>query len=57
MPAKKKQPDEKYRLKLTVKQRESLVHAARLARGLKTRIKETAPDQRFVEFTGKNWTR
>ena len=54
MPAKKrKQPDEKYPLKLTVKQRESLVHATRLAMGLKTRIKETSPDQRFVEFTKK----
>ena len=34
MPAKKrKQPDEKYPLKLTVKQRESLVPATRLTMG------------------------
>src|SRR5271157_4401112 len=52
MPAKKrKQPDEKYPLKLTVKQRESLVHATRLAMGLKTRIKAASKDQQFVEFT------
>ena len=54
MPAKKgKQPDEKYPLKLTVKQRESLVHATRLAMGLKTRIEEASKDQQFVEFTKK----
>ena len=54
MPAKKrKQPDEKYPLKLTVKQRESLVHATRLPMGLKTRIKEASKDQQFVEFTKK----
>ena len=41
MPAKNgKQPDEKFPLKLTVKQRESLVQATRLTMGLKTRIKE-----------------
>ena len=58
MPAKKrKQPDEKYPLKLTVKQRESLVHATRLAMGLKTRIKEAAKDQQFVEFTKKELER
>ena len=54
MPAKKrKQPDEKFPLKLTVKQRESLVRATRLAMGLKTRIKEASEDQQFVEFTKK----
>ena len=54
MPAKKrKQPDEKFPLKLTEKQRESLVHATRLAMGLKTRIKEASKDQQFVEFTKK----
>ena len=54
MPAKKgKQPDEKYPLKLTVKQRESLVGATRLAMGLKTRIKKASKDQQFVEFTKK----
>src|ERR1017187_311458 len=54
MPAKKgKQPDEKYPLKLTVKQRESLVHVTRLAMGLKTRIEEASKDQQFVEFTKK----
>ena len=46
-----KQPDEKYPLKLTVKQRESLVHSARLTMGLKTRIEESPDDQPFVEFT------
>jgi hypothetical protein len=54
MPAKKrKQPDEKYPLKLTVKQRESLMQATRLAMGLKTRIKKASKDQQFVEFTKK----
>ena len=54
MPTKKgKQPDEKFRLKLTAMQRESLVGATRLAMGLKTRIKKASKDQRFVEFTRK----
>ena len=54
MPAKKrKQPDEKYPLKLTVEQRESLVHATHLTMELKTRINETSSGQRFVEFTKK----
>jgi pRiA4b ORF-3-like protein len=54
MPAKKrKQPDERYPLKLTVKQWESLVHSTRLAMGLKTRIKEASRDRQFVEFTKK----
>jgi hypothetical protein len=54
MPAKKgKKPEEKYPLNLTVKQRESLVHATRLPMGLKTRIKEASKDQQFVEFTKK----
>jgi hypothetical protein len=52
MPAKKgKQPDETFPLDLTVKQRESIVQAARLSLGLKTRIKEASDDQQFVEFT------
>src|SRR3954452_8130902 len=54
MPAKKpKQPDQKYPLKLTVKQRDSLVHCTRLAPRLKTRIKEASRDKPFVEFTKK----
>jgi hypothetical protein len=54
MPAKKpRKPGEKFPLKLTVKQRESLIHATRLTRGIKTRIKEAPPDQRFIEFTWK----
>lgn len=54
MPAKKqKQPEEQYPLKLTSKQRESLVHATRLAMGLKTRVKEASKDQQFVQFTKK----
>ena len=54
MPAKKgKPPDEKYPLKLTVKQRESMMQATRLTMGLKTRIKEASKDQQFVEFTKK----
>ncbi len=54
MPAKKgKQPDEMYPLKLTVKQRDSLIGATRLAMVLKTRIKKSSKDQRFVEFTKK----
>jgi len=54
MPAKNgKQPDEKFPLKLTVKQRESLMQATRLRIGLRTRIKEASKDQQFVEFTKK----
>jgi hypothetical protein len=54
MPARKrKQPDERFPLKLTVKQRDSLVHATRIRMGIKTRIKEASPDQKFVEFTKK----
>ena len=54
MPAKKrKQPDEKYPLKLTVKQRESMMQATRLTMGLKNRIMEASNDQQFVEFTKK----
>ncbi len=54
MPAKNgKQPDEKFPLKLTVKQRESLMQATRLTLGLKTRLKEASDDQQFVEFTKK----
>jgi hypothetical protein len=54
MPAKKPgKPDEKFPLKLTVRQRESLMHATRLTRGIKTRIKEAPPDQRFIEITKK----
>jgi hypothetical protein len=49
----RKRPDEKFPLKLTVKQRESLLHATRLSRGIKTRLKEAPPDQRFLEFTRK----
>jgi hypothetical protein len=54
MPAKKdKQPEKKFPLKITVKQRESLVHATRLKAGLKKRIQEAPNDQQFVEFTKK----
>ncbi len=54
MPAKKpKQPDEKYPLRLTDKQRESMMQAPRLTSGLKTRIKEASKDQPFIEFTKK----
>src|SRR5512135_3295200 len=48
-----KQPDEKFPLKLTVKQRESMMQATRLTMGLKTRIKKASKDQQFVEFTKK----
>ena len=58
MPAKKrKQPEEKYPLKLTYKQWESLVHATRLAMGLKTRIKAASKAQEFIEFTKKELER
>src|SRR5208337_2168137 len=58
MPAKKgKQPDEKYALKLTAKQRDSLVHAIRLTLGLKKKIEESPDDQQFVEFTKKELER
>jgi hypothetical protein len=54
MPAKKgKQPDEKFPLKLTVKQRDSLVHATRLPTGVKVRIKQASPEQPVVEFAKK----
>ena len=53
MPSKERQPDENFPLKLTVKQRESLVHTTRLTRRLKSRIKETTSDQLFIEFTKK----
>jgi hypothetical protein len=48
---KRKQPVETFPLNLTVKQRESLVHATRITTGIKTRIKEVSLDQKFVEFT------
>jgi len=54
MPAKKgKQPDEKFLLRLTSKQRESVVNATRLTLRLKTRIEEAAAERHFVEFTKK----
>jgi hypothetical protein len=52
MPAKKgKRPDEKFPLKLTVKQRDSLVHATRLPTGIKVRIKQASAEQPVVEFS------
>jgi hypothetical protein len=48
---KRKQPDEKFPLKLSLKQRESLVDSTRLAMGLKTRMKKASKDQQFAEFT------
>jgi hypothetical protein len=54
MPAKKgKQSEETFPLKLTVKQKESLIHATRLIAGLKKRIQETPNNQQFAEFTKK----
>ena len=54
MPAKKgKQHEETFPLKLTVKQRESLIQATRLTAGLKKRIQETPNDQQVAEFTKK----
>jgi hypothetical protein len=54
MPAKKrKQPDEKLPLKLTVKHRDSLVHATRLPNRIKVRIKQASAEQPIVEFTRK----
>ena len=54
MPAKMgKKPEETYPLNLTVKQREALVHATRLAMGLKTKIAEAPTDQQFIELTKK----
>ena len=55
MPAKKgKQYEETFPLKLTVKQRESLIQATRLTAGLKKRIQETPNDQQVAEFTKKD---
>ena len=54
MPASKgKPPDEKFPLKLAVKQRDSLVHATRLPTGIKERIKQASAEQPVVEFTRK----
>jgi len=54
MPAKKrKQPDEKFPLKLTVTQRKSLVDATRLTLKVKKKIKEAPTDQQFIAFTKK----
>jgi hypothetical protein len=54
MPSQKRnQSDEKYPLKLTTKQRETLVHATRLTRRLKTTTEAAPKDLRFVEFTRK----
>jgi hypothetical protein len=51
MPASKgRQPDEKFPLKLTVKQRDSLVHATRLPTGIKERIKQASAEQPVVEW-------
>jgi hypothetical protein len=54
MPAKKgKQPDEKFPLMLTLKQRDSLVRATRLPTGIKGTIKKASAEQPIVEFTEK----
>jgi hypothetical protein len=54
MAAKKgKQPDERFPLKLTVKQRDSLLHATRLPTGIKVRITQASAEQPIVEFTKK----
>jgi hypothetical protein len=48
-----KQSEGMFPLNLTIKQRESLVHATRITRSIATRIKEAPHDKRFVEFTRK----
>jgi hypothetical protein len=54
MPAKRRKlTDETYPLKLTAKQRESLVHATRLKARLKERLKEASGAAREVPFTKK----
>src|SRR3954447_27008180 len=54
MPAQEgKQPNETFPLKLTVKQRDSLLHATRVPTGIKVRIKQTSAAQPVVEFTRK----
>jgi Plasmid pRiA4b ORF-3-like protein len=54
MPARKgKQHEETFRLTLTAKQRESLIHATQLTAALKKRIQEAPNDQQFAEFTKK----
>ena len=58
MPAKKgTQPDEKFPLKRTVKQRESLVHTTRLTMGMKTRIIEARRSWARLAGTLKDWER
>jgi hypothetical protein len=52
MPAKKPKPlAETYPLKLTEKQRESLIHATRLKRGIKDRLEHVAAGSQAVPFT------
>ena len=54
MPAKKgKQPEEKYPLKLTAKQRESLMRATRLDDGAQDQDQGGIQGSEFVEFTKK----
>jgi hypothetical protein len=54
MSAKKgKQPIERFPLKLTAKQRDSLVHATRLPAGIKDIINQSSAEKPLVEFTKK----
>jgi hypothetical protein len=53
MPAKSKKVEDRYPLKLTEKQREALIHATRLRRGLKNKIGQVPEGSRIIGFTEK----
>jgi hypothetical protein len=53
MPAKSRKDEDQYPLKLTEKQREALIHATRLRRGLKNKIGKVPEGSQIIEFTKK----
>ena len=53
MPAKSKKGEDQYPLELTDKQREALVHATRLRRGLKDKIGQVPEGSQIIGFTKK----
>jgi hypothetical protein len=53
MPAKSKKDEDQYPLKLTEKQREALIHATRLRRGLKNKIGQVPEGSQTIRFTKK----
>jgi hypothetical protein len=53
MPAKSKKDEDQYPLKLTEKQREALIHATGLRRGLKNKIGQVPEGSQTIRFTRK----